>query len=175
MKTATSGPGAKPSRSSGIAKLASRAARRTSQQLASASAAADAGALHGRDGRPVHRVDQAADLGDAAARAAVALAERRAGREVLAGTAQHDDAHGVIAAVPLEAVRQRVQHRVVVAVGLVGPVERDGGDAADRDRREQRVHGVHPAASGTGSVSAEKRSTCMISLPYFAASATARL
>ena len=62
----------------------------------------------------------------------------------LPAAAQHDDPHRAVAAEPLEAVGERVEHRGVVAVGAVRPVERERRDAAIRDRLEQRVHGFTP-------------------------------
>ena len=173
-KLPISGPGAKPSRTSGIEKNASRLATMTSQQLASASAPPmQAPCTTAMVGFGVASIS--AHTSPMARLGLAALADRRARREVLAGAAQNDDAHGAVAAELLEAVGQRIEHLGVVAVGAVRTVERQGGDAATRDGFQQRVQWAHSAARCAGSVKSEKRPTWVISLPYFAASATARL
>ena len=103
-----SGPGAKPSRTSGSEKNASCAAITTSQQHTSASAAADAGAVNERDGRLGEPIERVADARNGGARLAgpsapVRRADLGADAEVLAGAAQHDRAHRRIGGEPRRA------------------------------------------------------------------------
>ena len=107
--------------------------------------AADAGALHRRDGRLGGRVERQADIGDPVSphgpvRRFVLRRDSGAGREVLALAAQDHHAHGRIVPALLDPRRERVEHILVVAVRLVGPVEPQGRDAAiGHGRQDRRV------------------------------------
>jgi hypothetical protein len=52
---------------------------------------------------------------------------------MLSRAAQHDDPHLRVLAVLLEGVAERIEHRAVVAVGAIRPVEADCRDATARD------------------------------------------
>ena len=75
-----------------------------------------------------------------------------AGAEALAGAAQEHHAHVVGAFQRLEMLGQIGDHQFVERVVLIGPVERDHGDALGRHIEQHRIGGErHGAAPSTRS------------------------
>src|SRR5262245_38355829 len=105
-----------------------------------AGAAADRAAVHDRNRWLRQGVERDQDIAQRGRRARwcwrgslAAGGEIRAGAEVPAAAAQHDDAYVLVRAQSLELISELVEHRLVEGVAAVGPIERDGCDASGRD------------------------------------------
>ena len=91
--------------------------------------AADAGAVNERDGRLGEPIERVAHYRNGGARFSglrgcrCGSADLRADAEVLAGAAQHDRAHRGFGGKPRQLREQCVEHGLVVAIALLGPVE----------------------------------------------------
>lgn len=114
--------------------------------------ATDAGAVHERNRRLRHGVEREAKRGNRHARCnlgrVVLASDIRARAEVLARPAQHDGAYGSIGAQPRDLIVQSVEHRLVMAVALLRPVENESRDPVRIDRAQQRCAGRRRLGGG---------------------------
>ena len=113
-----------------------------SQQDTSAIAAADAGAVDERDGRLWDLVERQAKTRKGGARLffhrRLLLPDLRSDAEVLAARPQHDDAHCRFGPETRHVCKQRIEHRLTVAVALLRSVKGQRRHAASVHRVQHR-------------------------------------
>src|SRR4051812_12865568 len=97
---------------------------------------------------------------------------------MLAARPQHDNAYRRIRTEARHFRQQRIEHRLIVTVALLGTVEREGRDATriqGAEHRDFRRGGICHADAPASTVRSENRPEWLSSPPYCADSAMARL